>query len=414
MIQRMKKTEKQKNRERKTAEKRRAKLIWHRILELLYPTTCVFCGTVASEGICESCRKEVKILQEPLCKKCGKPVRYEEQEYCYDCQKIIHFYEQGRSLWLHKIPVSQSIYQFKYRNRRVFAQYYAEQMAEQFADLLRKWQIEVIIPVPIHKSKRRKRGYNQAEVLAKELSGRLEEMPAEEGFPAYLASRLSAFYERAGYVENLNGTEGSVTIIGAVSPQGGDFSEPVTQNTKRFVRCFLALDKSLAYARHYPAINWLTSYSEYVGDLSGWYSSHVGSDFVYCRNEILNILTTENRLNEIVKLIGSDVLPDDQKLVLEIARVIRLGFLQQNAFHSEDTFVPMEKQLRMMEVILHLYDRCKALIDRNMPMALLRESEVFEKIIAIKYDVPNQELGRFEQYNEMIEEFYQHLMATNA
>ncbi|MFR4350106.1 MAG: V-type ATP synthase subunit A [Roseburia sp.] len=252
-----------------------------------------------------------------------------------------------------------------------------------------------------------------AEAL-RELSGRLEEMPAEEGFPAYLASRLSAFYERAGYVENLNGTEGSVTIIGAVSPQGGDFSEPVTQNTKRFVRCFLALDKSLAYARHYPAINWLTSYSEYVGDLSGWYSSHVGSDFVYCRNEILNILTTENRLNEIVKLIGSDVLPDDQKLVLEIARVIRLGFLQQNAFHSEDTFVPMEKQLRMMEVILHLYDRCKALIDRNMPMALLRESEVFEKIIAIKYDVPNQELGRFEQYNEMIEEFYQHLMATNA
>lgn len=252
-----------------------------------------------------------------------------------------------------------------------------------------------------------------AEAL-RELSGRLEEMPAEEGFPAYLASRLSAFYERAGYVENLNGTEGSVTIIGAVSPQGGDFSEPVTQNTKRFVRCFLALDKSLAYARHYPAINWLTSYSEYVGDLSDWYAGHVGDNFVYCRNQILNILTTENRLNEIVKLIGSDVLPDDQKLVLEVARVIRLGFLQQNAFHAEDTFVPMEKQLRMMEVILHLYDRCKALIDRNMPMALLRESDVFEKIIAIKYDVPNKELGRFEEYDEMIEEFYQHLMATNA
>lgn len=252
-----------------------------------------------------------------------------------------------------------------------------------------------------------------AEAL-RELSGRLEEMPAEEGFPAYLASRLSAFYERAGYVENLNGTEGSVTIIGAVSPQGGDFSEPVTQNTKRFVRCFLALDKSLAYARHYPAINWLTSYSEYVGDLSAWYSNNVGSNFVYCRNQMLNILTTENRLNEIVKLIGSDVLPDDQKLVLEIARVIRLGFLQQNAFHAEDTFVPMEKQLKMMEVILHLYERCKELIDRNMPMALLRESDVFERIIAIKYDVPNKELNKFNEYNEMIEEFYQHLMATNA
>ena len=252
-----------------------------------------------------------------------------------------------------------------------------------------------------------------AEAL-RELSGRLEEMPAEEGFPAYLASRLSAFYERAGYVENLNGSEGSVTIIGAVSPQGGDFSEPVTQNTKRFVRCFLALDKSLAYARHYPAINWLTSYSEYVGDLEPWYSSHVGDNFVYCRNQILNILTTENRLNEIVKLIGSDVLPDDQKLVLEIARVIRLGFLQQNAFHAEDTYVPLEKQLKMMEVILHLQERCKALIDKNMPMALLRESDIFEKLIAIKYDVANNELGKFDEYTEMIEKFYRHLMATNA
>ncbi|MBO5069945.1 MAG: V-type ATP synthase subunit A, partial [Roseburia sp.] len=209
-------------------------------------------------------------------------------------------------------------------------------------------------------------------------------------------------------------SEGSVTIIGAVSPQGGDFSEPVTQNTKRFVRCFLALDKSLAYARHYPAINWLTSYSEYVGDLEPWYSSHVGDNFVYCRNQILNILTTENRLNEIVKLIGSDVLPDDQKLVLEIARVIRLGFLQQNAFHAEDTYVPLEKQLKMMEVILHLQERCKALIDKNMPMALLRESEIIEKLIAIKYDVANNELGKFDEYNEMIEKFYRHLMATNA
>ena len=252
-----------------------------------------------------------------------------------------------------------------------------------------------------------------AEAL-RELSGRLEEMPAEEGFPAYLASRLSTFYERAGYVQNLNGSDGSVTIIGAVSPQGGDFSEPVTQNTKRFVRCFLALDKSLAYARHYPAINWLTSYSEYIPDLTGWYETNVGPTFVQCRNEILNLLTMENRLNEIVKLIGSDVLPDDQKLVLEIARVIRLGFLQQNAFHKEDTYVPMEKQLRMMEIILHLYDRCKALIDRNMPMALLRESDIFEKIISIKYDVANDKLEQLNLYDDRIEEFYQHLMAENA
>ena len=252
-----------------------------------------------------------------------------------------------------------------------------------------------------------------AEAL-RELSGRLEEMPAEEGFPAYLASRLSAFYERAGYVENLNGTDGSVTIIGAVSPQGGDFSEPVTQNTKRFVRCFLALDKSLAYARHYPAINWLTSYTEYLNDLEDWYIANVGADYIPCRNELLNILTTESRLNEIVKLIGSDVLPDDQKLILEIARVVRLGFLQQNAFHAEDTFVPLEKQLKMMKAILYLYEKCRELIEMGMPMALLRENRIFEKVIAIKYDVTNKELEKFDEYRQMIDEFYLGLLETNA
>ncbi len=252
-----------------------------------------------------------------------------------------------------------------------------------------------------------------AEAL-RELSGRLEEMPAEEGFPAYLASRLSAFYERAGYVENLNGTDGSVTIIWAGSPQGGDFSEPVTQNTKRFVRCFLALDKSLAYARHYPAINWLTSYTEYLNDLEDWYVTNVGADYIPCRNEMLNILTTESRLNEIVKLIGSDVLPDDQKLILEIARVIRLGFLQQNAFHAEDTFVPLEKQLQMMKVILYLYEKCRELIEMGMPMALLREDRIFEKIIAVKYDVANKDLYKFEEYRQMIDRFYRRLLETNA
>ena len=252
-----------------------------------------------------------------------------------------------------------------------------------------------------------------AEAL-RELSGRLEEMPAEEGFPAYLASRLSAFYERAGYVENLNGTDGSVTIIGAVSPQGGDFSEPVTQNTKRFVRCFLALDKSLAYARHYPAINWLTSYTEYLNDLEDWYVTNVGADYIPCRNEMLNILTTESRLNEIVKLIGSDVLPDDQKLILEIARVIRLGFLQQNAFHKDDTCVSMEKQFKMMDVILYLYKTARHLVAMGQPMSVLKAEGIFEKVIAIKYDVANQELQRFDEYNGMIEEFYQHLIATEA
>lgn len=252
-----------------------------------------------------------------------------------------------------------------------------------------------------------------AEAL-RELSGRLEEMPAEEGFPAYLASRLSAFYERAGFMQNLNWTEGSVSIIGAVSPQGGDFSEPVTQNTKRFVRCFWALDKSLAYARHFPAIQWLTSYSEYLTDLAPWYTKNVGEDFVECRNQILSILTQENQLNEIVKLIGSDVLPDDQKLVLEIARVIRLGFVQQNAYHPSDTYVPMAKQLKMMQTILYLYQKSKLLIDRSMPMSLLKESPVFDKVITIKYDVANDELGKFDDYKTMIDEFYDEIMLKNA
>jgi V/A-type H+-transporting ATPase subunit A len=252
-----------------------------------------------------------------------------------------------------------------------------------------------------------------AEAL-RELSGRLEEMPAEEGFPAYLASRLSAFYERAGFMQNLNWTEGSVSIIGAVSPQGGDFSEPVTQNTKRFVRCFWALDKSLAYARHFPAIQWLTSYSEYLNDLAPWYTKNVGEDFVECRNQILSLLTQESQLNEIVKLIGSDVLPDDQKLVLEIARVIRLGFVQQNAYHPSDTYVPMAKQLKMMQTILYLFHKSKQLIDRSMPMSLLKENSVFDKVITIKYDVANDELNKFDDYKVMIDEFYEQIMAKNA
>ena len=252
-----------------------------------------------------------------------------------------------------------------------------------------------------------------AEAL-RELSGRLEEMPAEEGFPAYLASRLSTFYERAGMVRNLNGSEGSVSIISAVSPQGGDFSEPVTQNTRRFVRCFWGLDKALAYSRHFPAIHWLTSYSEYLGDLAPWYAQHVSPDFVDCRNQIVAILNQESSLMEIVKLIGSDVLPDDQKLVLEVAKVIRLGFLQQNAFHPEDTCVPLLKQLKMMEVILYLYSKSKALVTMGMPMSILKEGNIFERIIAIKYDVANNELEKFEQYKKDIDAFYDQVIEKNA
>lgn len=252
-----------------------------------------------------------------------------------------------------------------------------------------------------------------AEAL-RELSGRLEEMPAEEGFPAYLASRLSAFYERAGMMQNLNGTEGSVTIIGAVSPQGGDFSEPVTMNTKRFVRCFWGLDKSLAYARHFPAIHWLTSYSEYINDLSSWYMDNVDKRFVDDRNRLMALLVQESSLMEIVKLIGADVLPDDQKLVLEIARVIRLGFLQQNAFHKEDTSVPLIKQFKMMEIILYLNKKCRALISMGMPVSVLKEENIFDKIISIKYDVPNERLDMFDDYKQQIDAFYDRVMERNA
>ena len=252
-----------------------------------------------------------------------------------------------------------------------------------------------------------------AEAL-RELSGRLEEMPAEEGFPAYLASRLSGFYERAGMVKTLNGNEGSVTIIGAVSPQGSDFSEPVTQNTKRFVRCFWGLDKNLAYSRHFPAINWLSSYSEYLPDLASWYADNVGPDFIDDRNQLVAILNQESSLMEIVKLIGNDVLPDDQKLTLEIARVIRLGFLQQNAFHPQDTCVPLEKQKKMMDTILYLYAKAKALVSMGMPMSVLKEDKIFDKVISIKYDVENDRLDKFDDYKAAIDKFYDDVIARNA
>lgn len=236
-----------------------------------------------------------------------------------------------------------------------------------------------------------------AEAL-REISGRLEEMPAEEGFPAYLPSRIAQFYERSGSVETLSGHEGSVTIIGAVSPAGGDFSEPVTQNTKRFVRCFWALDKSLAYARHYPAVNWNSSYSEYIDDLTRWYSDNVATDFMPLRNEMVKILHEENALNEIVKLIGSDILPDDQKLTMEIAKCIRVGFLQQNAYHADDTYVPFEKQYKMMKIISYLYAEAKKLVSKKIPTRLILETGVFDRVIKIKYDVPNNNLAMLDDY----------------
>ena len=241
-----------------------------------------------------------------------------------------------------------------------------------------------------------------AEAL-REISGRLEEMPAEEGFPAYLPSRLSQFYERAGYMKTLNGQEGSVSIIGAVSPQGADFSEPVTQNTKRFVRCFWALDKALAYARHYFAINWTQSYSDYVYDLEKWYDQNVGSDFVSDRQQLSFILAEESRLNEIVNLMGPDVLPEDQKLVMEIAKVVRVGYLQQNAFHKDDTYVPLAKQLKMMDVILYLNKKCQEAVAQGKVGRAISETGIFEQLIKMKYDIPNDHIEKLDTYYQDID-----------
>ena len=244
-----------------------------------------------------------------------------------------------------------------------------------------------------------------AEAL-REISGRLEEMPAEEGFPAYLPSRLSEFYERAGSVETLNGKTGSVTVIGAVSPQGSDFSEPVTQNTKRFVRCFWALDKSLAYARHYPAIDWNSSYSEYVGDLADYYDQNCGADFLRLRQEISGLLAEENKLMEIVKLIGADVLPDDQKLVMETARAIRVGFLQQNAYHKDDTYVPLEKQKLMMRAIVELYHHSLSAIRKGTAFSAVMKLGFFERVSKLKFEIPNDRLSMFDDYFRELDEAF--------
>ena len=252
-----------------------------------------------------------------------------------------------------------------------------------------------------------------AEAL-REISGRLEEMPAEEGFPAYLPSRLAEFYERAGYTDNLNGTEGSVTAIGAVSPQGGDFSEPVTQTTKRFIRCFWALDRELAYARHFPSMNWNTSYSEYLADLAPWFEERFGPKFAQCRERMARLLLEENKLMEIVKLIGSDVLPEDQKLVIECAKVVRLGFLQQDAYQPIDTYVPIEKQYRMMDLVLYLYDSAKKVAQQGIPISQLVSTGIFELVTRMKYNIPNDDFSLFDDYKKKIDQAVEQAISKNT
>lgn len=240
-----------------------------------------------------------------------------------------------------------------------------------------------------------------AEAL-REISGRLEEMPTEQGFPSYLPSRLSEFYGRAGLVKSYSGKMGSVTIIGAVSPQGSDFSEPVTQNTKRFVHTFWGLDRDLAYSRHYPAVNWNISYSEYLDNLQSWYEENVDVDFLECRQKIVSILEEENELLEIARVVGQDVLSDSKRLVLEVAKAIRVGFLQQNAMSDIDSQVPLIKQYKMMQTIILLYERALKLIEKRIPLSEIKKLGFFEEYVKLKMNVANDDLGKFSELNSRI------------
>jgi len=220
----------------------------------------------------------------------------------------------------------------------------------------------------------------------REISSRLEEMPGEEGYPAYLAARLSEFYERAGKVKALCGKEGSITVIGAVSPPGGDFSEPITQNTLRIVKVFWALDAKLAQRRHFPSINWLNSYSLYTKALGPWYDEHVSPDWVKLRNDAMELLQKESELQEIVQLVGSDALPEDQQLTLEIARMIREYFLQQNAYHEVDTYCPMEKQFKLMKAIMSWGDKAQNALEGGAEVEDIMKSKTKDDLAKVKYE----------------------------
>jgi V/A-type H+-transporting ATPase subunit A len=241
-----------------------------------------------------------------------------------------------------------------------------------------------------------------AEAL-RELSARMEEMPAEEGFPAYLPTRLAEFYERAGQMRALGGRTGSVSIIGAVSPPGGDFSEPVTQHTKRFVRCFWALDRQLANARHYPAISWIDSYSEYLPEVRAWWQQNVGEDWAKDREEIMSLLQREVRLQQVVKLVGPDALPDSQRFILDVCSLYKTAFLQQNAFDEVDRYTTASKQAAMTHLILTYWRRGSAALRRGVTLVKLRRIRVYQDMLRMKSEVPNENLEPIEKLTVRLE-----------
>ncbi len=252
-----------------------------------------------------------------------------------------------------------------------------------------------------------------AEAL-RELSGRMEEMPAEEGFPANLPTKIAEFYERAGSMETLSGESGSVTIIGAVSPPGGDFSEPVTQHTKRFIRCFWALDRDLANARHYPAISWLDSYSEYLSDMTSWWEQHVSSEWLIDRTEIMELLQREVRLQQVVKLVGPDALPDTQRFVLEVCTLFKNGFLQQNAYDKIDAFSIVQKQVKMLHIIVTYWKRGSEAIKKGAILTQLRKMKVYQDIVKMKFSISNDDLSGLDKIEARLERSMDQLEALHV
>ena len=246
-----------------------------------------------------------------------------------------------------------------------------------------------------------------AEAL-REMSGRLEEMPAEEGYPSYLASRLAEFYERAGRVK-AQGTpdrDGSVTLIGAVSPSGGDFTEPVTTHTMRFIKTFWALDAKLAYSRHYPSINWMNSYSGYLVDVAKWWSSNVSEEWFDLRAEAYGVLQREDTLKEIVRLLGPEALPDDQKLILEVARMIKIGILQQNSFDDVDTYCSPEKQLKLLKLFVQFYREGQQALKEGTSLADIRAMSTIGKAIKARMEIKDDEMTKLDQLSQtMTEQF---------
>jgi len=247
-----------------------------------------------------------------------------------------------------------------------------------------------------------------AEAL-RELSGRMEEMPAEEGFPAYLPTRVAEFYERAGFMRTLSGDEGSVSIIGAVSPPGGDFSEPVTQHTKRFVRCFWALDRQLANARHYPAIGWLESYSEYVEDVMEFWRTEVGEEWAEDRREIMDLLQKEVRLQQVVKLVGPDALPDSQRFIIEVCTLFKNAFLQQNAFDDVDRYSTVMKQARMLDLILTYWRRGRDAIKDGATIVRLRRMKVVQDLVKMKFNITNDDEASFDKLKARLERSFERM-----